>query len=514
MRKDVKRARLWLINQLNQRVKRLGGKNAQNDVHRAKNTRKLERQREELMVLKKIDIDDVSKYSLCHLLETENLENRLEKLDSDQRAMLKLATHKLVQNHVVKFREAHPIAIDKLILLIRSLGLKYQKKKEMSTEDEESIKPKPSQNKNKRTLDGVEENSKSKRKKSSASNLKESNSDQSDSQVAVTENGENELEEESEADGDRLEEKAEISESEKDKESEISEGEEDEESEISEGEETEISESVEDEEEDETKIEKNELDNETRISENQLDEETVEASTSGKLKNDNKKMNKSKIVPNKDSVSKTDEKIEKVENATKDVKTRKKITWPEAQNKSIDRKEGTIVIKRFNLDKLEESASLVFEAADDNLFIRKGSKPPPRDSFFMGGVDEDEPVEEDLSRSRPQNQRFNKSSNTNDKFKSDKFANKAPFGKVRHFDGPKSDRHADKFANKAPLGKVRHFGGPKMDKVETETKPVNNEDADSNLHPAWIAKRNQQKAQKIEVNLNAGQGKKIFFGDD
>merc|ERR1712071_199216 len=200
MRKDVKRARLWLINQLNQRVKRLGGKNAQNDVHRAKNTRKLERQREDLMV---------SKNSLCHLLETENLENRLEKLDSDQRAMLKLATHKLVQNHVVKFREAHPIAIDKLILLIRSLGLKYQKKKEMSTEDEESIKPKPSQNKNKRTLDGVEENSKSKRKKSSASNLKESNSDQSDSQVAVTENGENELEEESEADGDRLEEKAE-----------------------------------------------------------------------------------------------------------------------------------------------------------------------------------------------------------------------------------------------------------------------------------------------------------------
>merc|ERR1712071_264045 len=80
---------------------------------------------------------------------------------------------------------------------------------------------------------------------------------------------------------------------------------------------------------------------------------------------------------------------------------------------------------------------LVFEAADDNLFIRKGSKPPPRDSFFMGGVDEDEPVEEDLSRSRPQNQRFNKSSNTNDKFKSDKFANKAPFGKVRHFDVPK-----------------------------------------------------------------------------
>merc|ERR1712071_501155 len=115
-------------------------------------------------------------------------------------------------------------------------------------------------------------------------------------------------------------------------------------------------------------------DNETRISENQLDEETVEASTSGKLKNDNKKMNKSKIVPNKDSVSKTDEKIEKVENATKDVKTRKKITWPEAQNESIDRKEGTIVIKRFNLDKLEESAAFLFEAADDNLFIRKGSK--------------------------------------------------------------------------------------------------------------------------------------------
>ena len=64
MRKDVKRARLWLINNLNQRVKKLGGKKG-NEKEVEKNKRKVEKLRSEIQFLKHIDLDEVSKFALC-----------------------------------------------------------------------------------------------------------------------------------------------------------------------------------------------------------------------------------------------------------------------------------------------------------------------------------------------------------------------------------------------------------------------------------------------------------------
>ncbi len=128
MRKDVKRARLWLINNLSHKAKKLNDKK-NNQQEREKNLRKVERCHGEIQILKRIEIDEVSKFALCRQLEEKAVQKEMEKLDSEQRAMLRLASHKFIQSQVTKFRETHPVPIDRLVLLIRSLGLQYQKKK-------------------------------------------------------------------------------------------------------------------------------------------------------------------------------------------------------------------------------------------------------------------------------------------------------------------------------------------------------------------------------------------------
>lgn len=141
MRKDVKRARLWLINNLSHKAKKLSDKKS-NQQEREKNLRKVERCHGEIQVLKRIEIDEVSKFALCRQLEEKAVQKEMEKLDTEQRAMLRLASHKFIQSQVTKFRETHPVPLDRLVLLIRSLGLQYQKKKLKEKSDLEN----PSQN--------------------------------------------------------------------------------------------------------------------------------------------------------------------------------------------------------------------------------------------------------------------------------------------------------------------------------------------------------------------------------
>lgn len=129
MRKDVKRARLWLIHNLTHRVKKLRSKKG-TDQEKMKNSEKAQRLCSEILLLKKIDVDEVSKFALCSQHSAVTMEKDFNKLAVEQRAMLRLATHKLVQAQVFKFREAHAVPLDRLIVLVRSLGLQYQKKKQ------------------------------------------------------------------------------------------------------------------------------------------------------------------------------------------------------------------------------------------------------------------------------------------------------------------------------------------------------------------------------------------------
>lgn len=127
MRKDVKRARLWLINNLNQRVKKLSVKKG-NEKELDKNKRKVEKLRSEIQLLKHIDLDEVSKFALCNKQEMLPQANQNE-LDMAQHVMVRLSNHKFIQDQVQKFRQTYTVPMDRLILLIRSLGLQYQKKK-------------------------------------------------------------------------------------------------------------------------------------------------------------------------------------------------------------------------------------------------------------------------------------------------------------------------------------------------------------------------------------------------
>lgn len=135
MRKDVKRARLWLINNLSQRVKKLNERKG-TEIEIEKNLRKSERFRREIQQLKDVDVDEVSKFALCNNRELTTNNNLLE---LDQQVLLRLANHQIIKNQVAKFRQNYAIPVDRLILLVRSLGLQYQKKKkkkmDMAAED-------------------------------------------------------------------------------------------------------------------------------------------------------------------------------------------------------------------------------------------------------------------------------------------------------------------------------------------------------------------------------------------
>lgn len=121
----MKRARLWLINNLNQRVKKLNERKG-TEQEKVKNLLKSDRLRQEIQHLKDVDIDEVSKFALCNKQDSSS---NISLLELEQQVMLKLANHEIVQKQVVKFRQSYTIPIDRLILLVRSLGLQYQKKK-------------------------------------------------------------------------------------------------------------------------------------------------------------------------------------------------------------------------------------------------------------------------------------------------------------------------------------------------------------------------------------------------
>ncbi|XP_057376221.1 serum response factor-binding protein 1-like [Daphnia carinata] len=137
MRKDVKRARLWLINRLTQRVKKLKGNKA-NELE--KNQLKAEKLRKKICIIKGICIDEVSKFALCNKNDSSSLLLSESELGLSQKLMLQLANHRLVQQQVQVFRQTYTGPMDRLILLVRSLGLQYQKKKVKKSVDCDSRK--------------------------------------------------------------------------------------------------------------------------------------------------------------------------------------------------------------------------------------------------------------------------------------------------------------------------------------------------------------------------------------
>ena len=346
MRKDVKRARLWLINNLNQRVKKLGGKKG-NEKEVEKNKRKVEKLRSEIQFLKHIDLDEVSKFALCNKQETQIQSNESE-LDLSQHAMLRLANHKFVQEQVTKFRQIYAVPMDRLILLIRSLGLQYQKKKRklsLETNNEEDAKPE----------EQVEVVKSQKKQASSKQKKIKPSLEPQETSVIVSTHLKNE----------------EVSSS------------------------TSVS-AFQDVSKESPKVVE-------RIVSNITEVQSTEGQSFEEITHDTElKINTNEDIKTGTASSSANSVTKKTFKCKENV--RQKIPWPKMSAPSIDKKIGSMEIRQLNLDKIEaDTISL-----DDSKNISNNKheiNELPRDSFFVGGVDlpsdDDDDVKKDSDRSNP-----------------------------------------------------------------------------------------------------------------
>lgn len=372
MRKDVKRARLWLINNLSHRAKKLNDKKSKQQ-EREKNLRKVERCHDEIQVLKRIEIDEVSKFALCRQLEEKAVQKEMEKLDSEQRAMLRLASHKFIQSQVTKFREAHPVPIDRLVLLIRSLGLQYQKKKLKERTDFEN----PSQESGDLQVSMIT----CPTKKVSSSVPKRADS-VVNSVDPVTTN-----DEDTEKEG--------------------------------------------------TSIEKT---------------KSEESMTVDRNKNEGRRNVSSTLDTADGKALESNQKV-KLRKGGHDFreKLRGKMAWPESKI-AIDKKIGTMEIKQLHLDKMpSENIDFFFQSKPSH---QSSVFEPPKDSFFLGGVDPPPDNEDETFTNLPIKQAARKSHHYS-QVNAQKFPRKA--NELEH---RKNEKRANMLANHSPLGNIQQFGLP------------------------------------------------------
>ncbi len=326
MRKDVKRARLWLINNLNQRVKKLSVKKG-NEKELDKNKRKVEKLRSEIQLLKHIDLDEVSKFALCNKQEMLPQANQNE-LNMAQHVMVRLANHKFIQDQVQKFRQTYTVPMDRLILLIRSLGLQYQKKKRKLLLDgqvDEVVEPEK--------VAGVA----TRLKKEDF--VKKQKARQPTASKPTVEPKENSVTDPTKTESDEV-----------------------------------ISSSI--------AAIKDDLNESSTVEVERADillQSSKEARINKKISEstENRTCDRMTSSASSNSVTKT---VKCKEN------TRQKIPWPKMSIPPIDKKIGSMEIKQLNLDKMEAD-TISLEKSNKISDNKSEINELPRDSFFLGGVD-------------------------------------------------------------------------------------------------------------------------------
>ena len=104
MRKNVRGARQWLIYQLSEKAKHFRTAKKVTNNQQARNLRMSKIHLEEIKIMKRMNVDDVSEYALCHVLESEK--NDLKSLAIEERAMLRLDKHKFIQENIQILRNS------------------------------------------------------------------------------------------------------------------------------------------------------------------------------------------------------------------------------------------------------------------------------------------------------------------------------------------------------------------------------------------------------------------------
>lgn len=434
MRKDVKRAKVQLINNLNDRAKRLIEKKG-TEKETEQNVRKSGRLKDEIKVLRHIDIDEVSKFALCSKLEQKDVFSQFDKLGTDQRAMLRLAHHKPVQSHVLNFRETYGVPVDKLILLIRSLGLKYQKKRSLKKEvsektlmqGEAEIVKRVNLKKKKKTLvageDGeVTKPMKVKKEKKRIASVAEEKSEAAKQTKVKDKMKKSEMNEDVNAA------KPVKVEGMENKVATVEDGKVKTINPVKKEKMMKKTDSVLKNEALADKLEKVVLNvvhrGEVWVLQDgepaPLDTDNV-STTTGKIAVEGKETD---IIDQiKKKTTKTSGNQGKTKSAAKERK-RVKVEWPKSKQPVIDKKVGTMEVRRIDLSKL--SSEITFENSNGAKGAAQRSE-MPKDSFFLGGVDppsDDENVTEDATENQRSWSRYSKSENYKNDLCREEFANR------------------------------------------------------------------------------------------
>ncbi|XP_060854734.1 serum response factor-binding protein 1-like [Rhopalosiphum padi] len=126
MRHIVRKSKVHTIHKLTREAKKLKEKKG-SEEQIAKNKKKAERFINELMVIKKLNDDDVTKYALQNEVPSATILNNID-ITLETRALARLAGHKFIIDKIQDFRNKYPDWKFCITDLLNELGAKYKAK--------------------------------------------------------------------------------------------------------------------------------------------------------------------------------------------------------------------------------------------------------------------------------------------------------------------------------------------------------------------------------------------------
>lgn len=156
MRHIVRKSKVHTIHKLTREAKKLKEKKG-SEEQLVKNKKKADRFISELMVIKKLNDDDVTKYALQNEVPSAKILNSVD-IKLETRALARLAGHKFIIDEIQKFRSKYPDWKMCITDLLNDLGAKYRAKKKPN--NNKSVKTEVKTkilNKNNKKIKNIEE---------------------------------------------------------------------------------------------------------------------------------------------------------------------------------------------------------------------------------------------------------------------------------------------------------------------------------------------------------------------
>lgn len=462
MRKNVKQAKIHIIKKHTRDAMKLRAKKG-NDAQKAKNARKADRIAAEILAIKKVKNDEVTKHILTHTL---NLQEILKK-DSDPltRMMARIANHKIFSKKIAEFKEKYPNYME-------FLGPGRKKKAIMEWKEKK---------KQQKEGNGQEANE----------SLENEKSEESDGEEASESDGESDPEQSDEinvSNTDQVEN----------------------ENEESEQEESLIEKVPEDNVENKINIDKKAK----KAQSFKEESDKTDALETGKPEKP-KKRKKAEIDVKEEAAN------------SKKLKKKRKTVIPKVISKQAVVKKFTDILKedesnvgKEEIDDEPTVSSIQVEKEEDPFFVTSDGQSNYLSVAPLRNKSDDHRIEyEDNDDDNYRGNKFNNnkfSRHDPDKYFSNvsKFKNgnnfknanarwDAPKRNGKAYDKEKPGRNANfsKFNDEQPRDKSKLFSRQSKGGIESTSNEI--------LHPSWEAKKKQQEALK-----KGFQGKKIVFGDD